>query len=153
MDLICQNRHLVSYRQVPGSIPGRGSIDYFSFFLHFPLFFDSVPLLFHSNFQSWQMRSLPTLDPYVFYLPALMENAITNNKIRRSKVLMMAKLVIKHLQRLESFLSSSFSFKICFSFALRLKTASFEAILMSTGVETSLHFLISIKVHKFVNNG
>ena len=22
--------------------------------------------LFHSNFQSWQMRSLPTLDPYVF---------------------------------------------------------------------------------------
>ena len=36
---------------------------------HFPpifLFFDSVPLLFHSNFQTWKMRSLPTLDPYVF---------------------------------------------------------------------------------------
>ncbi len=39
---------------------------FFSFFPHFPLFFDSVPLLFHSNFQSWQMRSLPTSDPYVF---------------------------------------------------------------------------------------
>ena len=65
--LICQNRHLVSYRQVPGSIPGRGSIDYFSFLLHFSLFFDSVPLLFHSNFQIWQMSSLPTLDPYVFF--------------------------------------------------------------------------------------
>ena len=65
-DLICQNRHLVSYRQVTGSIPGRCSIDYFSSFPHFFLFFDSVPLLFHSNFQSWQMRSLPTLDPYVF---------------------------------------------------------------------------------------
>ena len=67
VDLICQNIHLVSYRQVPGSIPGRGSIDYFSFFPQFSLFFDSVPLLFHSNFQSWQMRSLPTLDPYVFF--------------------------------------------------------------------------------------
>ena len=31
VDLICQNRHLVSYRQVPGSIPGRGSIDFFFF--------------------------------------------------------------------------------------------------------------------------
>ena len=31
------------------------------------LFFDSVPLLFHSNFQSWQMRSFPTLDPYIFF--------------------------------------------------------------------------------------
>ena len=39
VDLICQYRHLVSYRQVPGSIPGRGSIDYFSFFPHFSLFF------------------------------------------------------------------------------------------------------------------
>ena len=39
----------------------------FSFSSHFSHFFDSVPLLFHSNFQSWQMRSLPTLDPYVFY--------------------------------------------------------------------------------------
>ena len=66
VDLICQNKHLVSYRQVPGSIPGRGSIDYFSFFPHFSLFFDSVPLLFHSNFQSWQILSLPTLDPYLF---------------------------------------------------------------------------------------
>ena len=28
VDLICQNRHLLSYRQVPGSIPGRGSIDF-----------------------------------------------------------------------------------------------------------------------------
>ena len=25
-------------------------------------------LLFHSNIQSWQMRSLPTLDPYVFLI-------------------------------------------------------------------------------------
>ena len=33
---------------------------------HFSLFFDSVPLLFHSNFQSLQILSLPTLDPYVF---------------------------------------------------------------------------------------
>ena len=32
-----------SYRQVPGSIPDRGSINFF---------FDSVPPLFHSNFQS-----------------------------------------------------------------------------------------------------
>ena len=61
VDLICQNRHLVSYRQVPGSIPGRGSF-------YFSPFFDLVPLLFHSNFQSWQMRSLPTLDPYVFFV-------------------------------------------------------------------------------------
>ena len=38
VDLICQNRHLVSYRRVPGSIPGRGSIDYFSSFPHFSLF-------------------------------------------------------------------------------------------------------------------
>ena len=69
VDLICQNRHLVSYWQVPGSIPGRGSIDFFfSFFTHFSPFFYSVPLLFHSNFQSWQMRSLPTLDPYVFLI-------------------------------------------------------------------------------------
>ena len=34
VDLICQNRHLVSYRQVPGSIPCRGSIDFFSLFSH-----------------------------------------------------------------------------------------------------------------------
>ena len=65
VDLICQNRHLVSYRQVPGSIPRRGSI---MFFAHFSLFLDSVPLLFHSNFQSWQMRNLPTLYPYVYLL-------------------------------------------------------------------------------------
>ena len=58
VDLICQNRHLVSYRRVPGSI----------FFPHFFLFFDSVPLLFRSNFQSLQMRSLPTLDPYIFLI-------------------------------------------------------------------------------------
>ena len=34
VDLICQNRHLVSYQQVPGSIPG--SIDFF--FLFSPIF-------------------------------------------------------------------------------------------------------------------
>ena len=28
---------------------------------------DAIPLLFHLNFQSWQMRSLPTLDPLVFF--------------------------------------------------------------------------------------
>ena len=50
VDLICQNRYWVSYRPVPGSIPP------------FSLIFDLVPLLFHSNFQNWQMRSLPTLD-------------------------------------------------------------------------------------------
>ena len=61
VDLICQNRHLVSYRQVPGSIPGQHW-----FFPPFLSLFDSVPLLFHSNFQSWQICSLPTLDPYVF---------------------------------------------------------------------------------------
>ena len=72
VDLICQNRHLVSYRQVPGSIPGRGSIDFFSFLPPFFCFFDSVPLLFHSNFQSLQMRSLPTLDPYVFLIIILL---------------------------------------------------------------------------------
>ena len=34
----------------------------------FPYFFhDETSLLFHSNIQSWQMRSLPTLDPYVFF--------------------------------------------------------------------------------------
>ena len=43
VDLICQNIHLVSYRRVPGSIPGRGSIDYFSFFPHFSYFFDRFP--------------------------------------------------------------------------------------------------------------
>ena len=43
-------------------------IFFFSFFTHFSPFFYSVPLLFHSNFQSWQMPSLPTLDPYVFFL-------------------------------------------------------------------------------------
>ena len=42
-------------------------IFFLSFFTHFCLFFDLVPLLFHSNFQSWQMLSLPTLDPYVFF--------------------------------------------------------------------------------------
>ena len=36
----------------------------FSLFGQFFLSIDT--LLFHSNFQSWQMRSLPTLDPYVF---------------------------------------------------------------------------------------
>ena len=50
VDLICQNRYFVSYQRVPGSIPGRGSIDHFS------------------NLQSWQMRSLPILDPYVCIL-------------------------------------------------------------------------------------
>ena len=30
------------------------------------LSFFEIYLLFNSNFQSWQMRSLPTLDPYVF---------------------------------------------------------------------------------------
>ena len=30
-----------------------------------PYWYDSS--LLHSNFQSWQMRSLPTLDPYVYY--------------------------------------------------------------------------------------
>ena len=32
MNLICQNRHLGSYGRVPGSIPGRGSMIYFSSF-------------------------------------------------------------------------------------------------------------------------
>ena len=32
VDLICQNRHLVSYRQVPGSIPDRDRINFFFFF-------------------------------------------------------------------------------------------------------------------------
>ena len=39
---------------------------FFSFFSSIFSFFDSVPLLFHSNIQNWQMRSLPTLNPYVF---------------------------------------------------------------------------------------
>ena len=33
--------------------------------MSFP-FYGAIPLLFHSNIQSWQMHSLPTLDPYVF---------------------------------------------------------------------------------------
>ena len=37
------------------------------FFPHFSLFFDSAPLLLHSNFQSWQMRCLPILDSYGFF--------------------------------------------------------------------------------------
>ena len=49
VDLICQNRHLVSYRQVLGSIPGRDSIDFF-FSPFFSFFFwlgsPSVPLEF-----------------------------------------------------------------------------------------------------------
>ena len=49
--------------QGPGSIPGRGRI----FFIFFSLT-SAPPLLFHSNFQSLQMRSLPTLDPYVFLI-------------------------------------------------------------------------------------
>merc|ERR1711860_136337 len=39
---------------------------FFPSFLHM-----QPPLLFHSNFQSWQMRSLPTLDPYVFFMVLL----------------------------------------------------------------------------------
>ena len=35
-DLICQKIHLVSYRRVPGSIPGRGSIAFF--FIFHPFF-------------------------------------------------------------------------------------------------------------------
>ena len=59
VDLICQNRHLVSYRQVPGSIPGRSSIDHFPhFFLFFWLCSSSVPLEF---------PKLTTLDPLVFF--------------------------------------------------------------------------------------
>ena len=48
MDLVCQNIHLVSYRQVPGSIPGRGSIDFFPppFLSLFWLGFPSVPFEF-----------------------------------------------------------------------------------------------------------
>ena len=44
VDLNCQNRHLVSYRRVPGSIPGRGSNEFCSpiFWLGSP----SVPLEF-----------------------------------------------------------------------------------------------------------
>ena len=53
VDLICQiDRSRVRFPAVAA-------------FIFFPFFY-SVPPLFHSNFQSWQMRSLPTLDPYVF---------------------------------------------------------------------------------------
>ena len=31
-------------------------------------FHGTIPLLFHSNIQSWQMHSLPTLDPYDPYV-------------------------------------------------------------------------------------
>ena len=37
------------------------------FFHNFFLFHDETSFLFHSNIQSWQMHSLPTLDPYVFF--------------------------------------------------------------------------------------
>ena len=43
-----------------------GTFDQIFFFPLFSLFFDSVPLLFHSNLQSWQMRSLSTLDDFFF---------------------------------------------------------------------------------------
>ena len=46
VDRICQNRNLVSYRQVPGSIPGPGSIDFSPIFLSFLTGSPSVPLEF-----------------------------------------------------------------------------------------------------------
>jgi len=39
---------------------------FFHFFNFLVIFHDETSFLFHSNIQSWQMRSLPILDPYVF---------------------------------------------------------------------------------------
>ena len=65
VDLICQNRQLVSYRRVPGSIPGRGRIDYFS------LFFDSVPFLIHSKFQNSKCAAFQLWTPTYFWVGKL----------------------------------------------------------------------------------
>ena len=64
--LICQNRYLVSYQRVPCSIPGRGSIDYFSFFPPFLSLFwlgsPSVPL----EFPKLTNTQPSNFGPYVF---------------------------------------------------------------------------------------
>ena len=64
-DLICQNIHLVSYRQVPGSIPGRGSIDFFPLFLSFLTRFPfcSTPISKVGKWAAFQLRT-PTYFTY-----------------------------------------------------------------------------------------
>ena len=70
VDLICQNRQLVSYRRVPGSIPARGNIDYFYFSLIFLSFLTRFPFCSTriSKIGKCVAFQLWTLDPYVFFV-------------------------------------------------------------------------------------